>query len=380
MHLELNEDQEFFRDTTRKFLESETPLTVVRELYETRDGFDRAWWSQAAELGWTSLFVPEQLGGGSLSGRPTCDAVIVAEEIGRLVGPGPFVPVNVVAGTIARSGSEQQQAAVIPGLLSGESIAAWALCEASGNWADEAITTTATVEGDEIVLDGSKYFVEAIGVADHILVTARTGDGLTQLIVGPDTAGVTVTRGRSIDMTRRFGSVAFDNVRLPLDAVVGEVGGAQEDVARQRNLAIALQCAGLVGVADRTLEFTIEYGRDRIAFGRPIVSFQALKHRIADMSVLLEGAKAVSDALAAAIDDGDESVDRLASVTKAYVGEHALDIVDDCVQITGGIGVTWEHDIHLYNRRAALDRALYGAPEEHKYHLVAQLEAEGVPA
>ncbi len=113
----------------------------------------------------------------------------------------------------------------------------------------------------------------------------------------------------------------------------------------------------MVGIADRTLEVTLEYGRDRVAFGRPIVSFQALKHRIADMTVWLEGSKAVSDDLAAAVDDEREDVAILASVAKAYVGEHCLDIVDDCVQITGGIGVTWEHDIHMYSRRAVVDCA-----------------------
>jgi alkylation response protein AidB-like acyl-CoA dehydrogenase len=130
----------------------------------------------------------------------------------------------------------------------------------------------------------------------------------------------------------------------------------------------------MVGIADRTLEFTIEYGRDRVAFGRPIVSFQSLKHRIADMTVWLEGSKAVTDALAAAVDAGDPEGSSLASVAKAYVGEHCLDIVDDCVQITGGIGVTWEHDIHLYNRRAVVDRAVLGSPEEHKQRLAALME------
>ena len=374
MHLELNEDQEFFRDTTRKFLESETPLTVVRDLYESLDGFDRAWWRQAAQIGWTSLFVPEAFGGGNLSGRPTADAVIVAEEIGRLVAPGPFLPVSVVASALACSGSDEQQAAVLPGLVAGKTVATWALCEPDGQWGPEAVTTTAAPDGAHIVLNGTKAFVEAVGSADHVLVTARTGSDLTQVLVPHDTAGVTVTRGRSLDMTRRFGKIAFDGARLPLGAVVGEVAGASDDVARQWHLALALQCASLVGVADRTLEFTVEYGHDRVAFGRPIVSFQALKHRIADMVVLLEGSKAVSDALAAAIDDGDAAAGALSSVAKAYVAEHALDIVDDCVQITGGIGVTWEHDIHLYNRRAAVDRAVFGSPEEHKQRL---LETKG---
>jgi alkylation response protein AidB-like acyl-CoA dehydrogenase len=135
----------------------------------------------------------------------------------------------------------------------------------------------------------------------------------------------------------------------------------------------------MCGVAGRTLETTIEYGLDRFAFGRPIVSFQALKHRIADMTVRLEGSKAVTDALVAAIDSRSPDASRLATVAKAYVGETCLDVVDDCVQITGGIGVTWEHDIHLYNRRAAVDRALFGTPEEHKERVLQyMLRDEGV--
>jgi alkylation response protein AidB-like acyl-CoA dehydrogenase len=373
MNLELDEDQEFFRSTTRKFLEAETPLTRVRELYESKDGFDRRWWRQSAELGWTSLFIPEDLGGGSLSGEPTRDAAIVAEEIGRLVSPGPFLPVNVVAASLARSGSARQQSEVLPKLLSGEAIATWALCEPGRRWDAASVSTTAVVDGESIVLRGTKAYVEAAGVADHILVTARTGSGLTQVLVAAETPGLRVTGGRSIDMTRRFGRVDLDDLRLPISAVVGEVGLAGGCVERQLELALALQCAEMVGIADRTLEFTLDYGRDRVAFGRPIVSFQALKHRIADMQVWLEGSKAVSEALAEHVDCRNPDTARLAHVAKAYVGEHCLDIVDDCVQITGGIGVTWEHDIHMYNRRAAVDRALYGTPEEHKECLVALL-------
>lgn len=164
-------------------------------------------------------------------------------------------------------------------------------------------------------------------------------------------------------------------VTLPATAVVGTPGDAGPAVARLLYLALSLQCAEMVGVADRALEFTLEYGRDRFAFGRPIVSFQALKHRIADMTVWLEGSKAVTDALAVAVDAGAPDLASLASVAKAYVGEHCLDIVDECVQITGGIGVTWEHDLHLYNRRAVVDRAVFGTPEDHKDRLAALLGA-----
>jgi alkylation response protein AidB-like acyl-CoA dehydrogenase len=379
VNLELSEDQEFFRSTTRKFLDSEMPLSAVRALYDDRLGFDRDWWSRAAELGWTSMFVPESYGGGTVSGRPTADLAIVAEEMGRLLSPGPLVPVNVVAAAVARSGSDPLRSRLLPELVSGRSIVAWALCEPGQAWDAQKVTTTVEVAGGHAIVRGVKAYVEAAGAADHILVTGRTGDGLTQVIVPVGTEGLTVTPGRSLDMTRRFGRVHLDGVRVPDMFLVGAPGGAADDVERQKALALCLQCAEMSGIADWTLEMTIDYGRERFAFGRPIVSFQALKHRIADMTVRLEGSKAVTDALAEAIDDGSPEMPMLASVARAYVGEACLDVVDDCVQITGGIGVTWEHDIHMFNRRAAVDRAVLGTPEEHKQQILRHmLEGEAV--
>lgn len=373
MNLELTEDQEFFRETTRRFLESEVPLTAVRELWAAPDGFDRQWWVKAAELGWTSMFVPEAHGGGSISGSPTVDAVIVAEEMGRLVSPGPFLPVNVVAAALAAEGTESQQAEVLPGLLAGESIATWAFAEPGGAWNDDAVRVTAELDGDEVVLNGKKVFVEAAGVADRFLVTARTGADLTQVLVPAGSGGVTVVRGRSVDITRRYGSVVLDGTRLPAAAVVGEVGGAATQVARQLHLALALQNAESVGAADRVFEFTVEYAQDRFAFGRPIASFQALKHRIADMLVWLEFSKSIADGSARALDAGDPEAARLVSVAAAYIGDRCLDVIDDCVQISGGIGVTWEHDIHLYSRRVTVNRAVHGSPEQHKERVAALL-------
>ncbi|MBW8827273.1 MAG: acyl-CoA/acyl-ACP dehydrogenase [Acidobacteria bacterium] len=375
MKLELTADQEFFRETTRKFLESESPLTAVRQRWDSPDGFDRGWWRAAADLGWTSLLVPEQLGGGTLSGSPVADAVIVAEEMGRMVAPGPFVPVNVVASTLATWGSADQQA-LIAGLVSGDEVAAWAFAEPGRSWDADAVRLTLTVDGGDVVLAGRKAYVEAAAQAGHLLVTARADAGLTQVLLATDTAGLTVVPGRSIDIVRRYGSVVFDDVRLPGSALVGEVGGAEAAVERQLQIAVALQCAETVGAADRVFETTVEYAQDRYAFGRPIASFQALKHRIADMLQWLEFSKALSDAAAAAVDadatDGEAA--RLVSVAKAYIADHCLDIIDDCVQLNGGIGVTWEHDIHLYSRRAAVNRAVWGSPEEHKERVAALLE------
>jgi alkylation response protein AidB-like acyl-CoA dehydrogenase len=168
---------------------------------------------------------------------------------------------------------------------------------------------------------------------------------------------------------RRFGTTTFDRVTLPTSAVVGEIGGAAAQVERQLQLALVLQCAEIVGLLDRVFEFTLEYMHDRYAFGRPIASYQALKHRIADMLLWLESAKGTTDAAIAAVDERADDASRLASVAKSYVAEKAMTIIQECNQFHGGISQTWEHDLHLYLRRATVDRALYGTPEQHRERL-----------
>ncbi len=373
MRFELSEEQELFRETTSRFLAGETPLSAIREKWQLAEGFDRQWWSRAAGIGWSSLLVSEDSGGGCLSGMPACDAAIVAEEIGRTVGPGPFLPVSLTAFAIDAYGSSAQKADLLPGLLSGDSVAAWAFAEAGDVWDTEALTTVIETVGGSVVINGRKCYVEALGSADWLLVTGQSNAGLSQVVVPKDASGVEVTPGRSIDMVRRFGSVALVDVRLPANAVVGEIGGAAEAVARMRQLALILQCAQINGAAGELFEQTIEYAKSRYAFGRPIGAYQAIKHRIADLLQRLEFARAIADAAALAFDKQQPDAHELATIAKAYVPDVGLDIVDDCVQINGGIGVTWEHNAHVFSRRVALDRALYGAPELHKDLLVDEL-------
>ena len=375
VQLGMTDEQEAFREAVRRFIQTEVPLTKVRDLYESPEGHERAWWQQAARLGWTSLFVDERYGGGSLSGGQVRDAVILAEEIGRGLAPGPFLPVNVVAAGVSEHGSEALKEQLLPALVSGEAIAVWAFAERAGRWTVDGSESALEDTGDGLLLTGAKHYVEAAGSATHALVTARWRGLPTQVIVDLDGTGVSVRRGRSIDMVRRFGVIGFENALVEPDHVVGGLGEAAEAIQRQVQIAVALQCAELVGIADRTLAFTLASGRDRVACGRSIWSFQALTHRIADMAQWLEASKALAGALAEAVDESDPDAMRLLHVAKAYVGDKATRIVDDCVQITGGIGVTWEHDIHMYNRRAALLRALYGSPEEHKEGLYRLLEA-----
>jgi alkylation response protein AidB-like acyl-CoA dehydrogenase len=241
------------------------------------------------------------------------------------------------------------------------------------------LETTITLDDDDVVVRGCKCYVEALGSADWVLVTGRSADGPTQVAVPTDAPGVTVTPGRSVDLVRRFGALTLDNVRLPASCVVGEPGCAASAVERQTQLALILQCAQINGAAGEMFHRTVEYAKHRYAFGRPIGAYQALKHRFADMLQRLEFARAIADAAAAAFDRGDAEAGELARVAKAYVPDAGLDIIDDCVQIHGGIGVTWEHDAHIFSRRVALDRAIYGAPELHKETLVDALGLVSAP-
>ncbi|HUZ08724.1 MAG TPA: acyl-CoA dehydrogenase family protein [Acidimicrobiales bacterium] len=302
MDLELTDEQTFFQETTRKYLEREYPLSVVRSLEDDLHGFDRGYWRQVAELGWTSLLVPEEEGGGSVSSNPVADLAIVAEVKGRLVAPGPFLPINLVTAALGRSGAGDRHAEVLAGLMSGDTIATWAFAEANGRWDAAGVQLVAEADRDGFVLRGVKRFVEAAASADWFLVTARTGGDLTQFLVPATSSGLTVIPGRSVDLVRRFGDVRFEGVRVSASAVVGEVGAR-----RRRGVPTPDRVAESVGAGDRVFEFTQEYMKDRWSFGRRLASYQALKHRIADMLLWLETGMGCAEAAARSVGSGAHS-------------------------------------------------------------------------
>jgi alkylation response protein AidB-like acyl-CoA dehydrogenase len=377
MRIDLSEEQALFQETVRRFVETETPVSRVREIGENPDGFDHDWWRQAAELGWTSLLVPEDLGGGSISDDGVADLAIVAEEVGRGVAPGPLLPVNVVAASVARSGSTDQQTEILPGLLDGRLLGAWCYHEPSGGWWPEDVGLEAELVDGGFRLEGTKQAVEGAVQAHYLLVTARVDGALTQFLVPADSEGIRIVPQQSLDLVRRFGEVHFDGVDVGPDCLLGQVGGAIDDVRYQFHIALLLQAAEMAGASGRVFEFTLEYSFDRFSFGRPLASYQALKHRFADMKLWLETGYATTDQAAIGVSRGDDAA-RLASVAKSYVGDRSVEIIQDCVQMHGGIGVTWEHDIHLYLRRAAVDRELFGSPEDHLGYLGSIVDAEGV--
>jgi alkylation response protein AidB-like acyl-CoA dehydrogenase len=364
--LELTSDQDLFRDTTRQFLQAEAPLTSVRAWADTPAGFPRAWWKRGAELGWTSLLVSEERGGGSISGQGLRDLALVAEEMGALVSPGPLSPVNVIAETISRNGSDEQADRYLPGLLRGDCVAAWCVAEPGRAVRAGEIALLARPDAGEFVLAGTKSPVEAGADADWFLVTARTPGGLTQFIVPAAAPGVTVTRLHGLDLVRRHAKVRFDGVRVPRSAVVGEPDAAADAFERQLRTALILQCAETVGATERVFEFTVQYAFDRFSFGRALASYQALKHRFADMKMWLESAQAITVDATRSVQAGAADAGEVARIAKAYVGERCPELIQDCVQMHGGIGVTWDHDIHLYLRRAVLHRETYGDPAEHR--------------
>jgi alkylation response protein AidB-like acyl-CoA dehydrogenase len=365
MEIALSDDQEFFRDTTRKFLGSECPIPKVRELRSNPDGFERDYWRQGAELGWTSLLVPEELGGGSVSGNGVSDLALVADAFGAHVAPGPLFPCNVVAATLARSGSAEQQGEILPAIVAGDLVATWAYTEVPPHDRLGDVALRADADGGDYVLTGVKSPVEAGAQSDQLLVTATTDAGPTQFLLAPDTPGVTVTPLRSVDLVRRYARIQFHGARLPASARVGEAGDAGADVERQLQVAGVLQSAEMVGAAQVAFDLTLDWAFSRYSFGRPLASYQEIKHRFADMKMWLEASHALAD-VAARQEEHDDPAARAISAAKAYTGEYLAELVQDCVQLHGGIGVTYEHDLHLYLRRITADRLTYGTPAEHR--------------
>lgn len=363
MDVALSEDQGLLLDTTRRFLAAESPISAVRALVDEPAGFDSNWWRRAAALGWTSMLVPEALGGGSLSEHGLVDLVLVAEEIGRAVAPGPLIAVNVVASAVARAGTPTQQAEVLPSLLDGTAVATWCPPAPSGGFGAGAVSADRAADGT-LVLHGTAAPVEAGAQADHLLVSVAASDGVCQVLVPANTDGLTITALGGLDLVRRFAEVRFDGVRVAPESVL--LGDAATEIEQQLQTAVVLQCAELCGVADRVFAMTLEYLGDRYSFGRPLASYQALKHRVADRKLDLESCHAIATAAARAVADGADDAGELASAAKSWIGPHVTELVQDAIQLHGGIGVTWEHDLHLYLRRATVDRLTYGTPEEHR--------------
>ncbi|MFD3459528.1 acyl-CoA dehydrogenase family protein [Nocardia fluminea] len=373
MDFELSADQRLFRSTTREFLARSVPLDVVRGLAASGVGFDRQWWRRGAELGWTAPLVPERLGGGSVSDVPMADLALVAREFGRACAPGPLVTTSAVLTALVRE--QNRFVDVLAAVRSGETIAAWAHYEPGHGLGTAAVDTVAVPEGTGFRISGVKDRVECGDQAQVLLVSARGPHGPVQVLIAADAPGVTVTPTWTLDLVRRTAKVSFVDVVVGEDAVVqrypGETTAALDT---QIQVAAALTAAESTGAAEYAFELTVRWMFDRYTFGRQLASYQALKHRAAEHKTSLEACRATAWAAANAFHGDAIRTAEAVSVAKSYIGAVVPGLLQDCVQIHGGIGVTWEHDLHLYLRRVTLGRALYGTPEEHRRRLTDLLD------
>jgi alkylation response protein AidB-like acyl-CoA dehydrogenase len=375
MDFGFGEDQELLRTTTRRFLTEHQSLADVRRSLEEPELFDAGIWRQGADLGWTAMLVPTEYEGGSVTDQPLVDIVVLAEELGRELNPGPFLPINVVADALTRFGNDVQAKEHLPRIARGEATCAWCL-SGDGSPEPSAVEVRATRVDGGWRLSGVARYVHAAGDATLLLVTAQDheGDAVVNLLVPRPSAGLSERAITGLDLTRRFAEVRFDDVSVPAAA---ELAGGRAVVERCLALATVLQAAESVGAADLVFTSTVEYLKKRVQFGRTIGSFQAIKHRLADLLLDLEGMRAAAHYAALALSDGLPDAAEAVATAGAHVDDTFAHLCGEALQLHGGIGFTWEHDIHLFVRRAKVNQVLYGDGAWHRERLVRLVEARG---
>ena len=367
MNFAFTEEQEELRKTVRQFLDAKSSEAAVREQMETEAGFDAAVWSQMAEqMGLQGLAIPEEFGG---SGYSYVELGIVLEEMGRALLCAPFFSsVVLAANTLIQSGDDAAKAAHLPGIASGETIATLAFTEPSGKWDESGITMEASGSGDSWTLNGTKMFVLDGHTANLIIVAARTGKGVSLFTVAGDAAGLTRTALSTMDQTRKQAKLEFSNTPATL---LGEEGNGWNVLGTVLDLAAVGLAAEQVGGAQKVLEMAVDYAKVRVQFGRPIGSFQAIKHKCADMLLEVESAKSAAYYGMWCAAEMNDELPSVASLAKAYCSEAYFHATAENIQIHGGIGFTWEHPAHLYFKRAKSSELLFGDPTYHR-ELLAQ--------
>jgi alkylation response protein AidB-like acyl-CoA dehydrogenase len=373
MTLGVSEEQEELRTSVRRFLADRAPITRVRELMADDDGTDLAVWTQAGQqLGLQSLAIPEAYGGAGFS---FAEQVIVLEEFGAALYGGPYLASAVLAATaLLASPDESVRQQLLPGIASGETIATLAFTEDDGSWDPGAIKLSAVKEGEHWKLDGHKSFVLDGATAGLILVVAATDGGLSLFAVDGDTVddagGLTRTALPTLDQTRKLARLEFTGVAGQL---IGSLGDADAILDRTLDVAAIALAAEQLGGAQRALDMAVEYGKIRHQFGRPIGSFQAIKHRCADLLLEVESLRSAVGYAAAAVAEDSEEIPVLASLLKAYASETYFHVAAENIQIHGGIGFTWEHDAHLYFKRAKSTQLFLGDGNYHRDRLATRI-------
>ena len=370
MDIGFSEEQELLRDTARKFLDSECSTQFVRRMMDTQDAITDEFWRQLADNGWLGITYPEDEGG---SGLGLVDLVVLMEEIGRAVMPGPY-PATVLLGgaAIAAAGSPAQRREWLPRIAAGEVKATLAVTEPNARWDAAGITATAREARGGFTLSGGKMFVPDAHLADVLVVAARSRDGSTMedgvslFVVPKDMAGLAIRRLPSVDETRKLCEVKLDNVAVPGSALLGELHQGWAPLQRVIDRAAVALSAEMCGAAQHVLEMTVDYAKLRVAFGKPIGTYQGVKHKCADMLVDIENAKSLTYYAAWAVDEGEAEAPLAVSMAKAAASDAGRKVCAAGIQLHGGIGMTWEHDLQLYLKRAKADEVAFGDATWHR--------------
>jgi alkylation response protein AidB-like acyl-CoA dehydrogenase len=361
-----SEEQEELRATVRRFLRDKSPEAEVRRLMDTPDGFEPSVWAQMAQLGLQGLIIPEEFGG---SGHTYVELMVVLEEMGRALLCAPyFASVALAANLLLASGDNTAKKDFLPGLADGSATATVALAEASGRWDEDCVTLPAQRSAGTWTLTGEKLYVLDGHTAGLVLVAARTAAGVSVFAVEQGAPGLGAAALPTMDQTRKLARLTFESTPARL---IGGDGAGWATVATMLDLAAVALAAEQVGGAQKVLEMAVDYAKARVQFGRAIGSFQAVKHKCADMLLEVELAKSAAYYAGWAAAEGSDELPTVASLAKSYCSEAYFHAAAENIQIHGGIGFTWEHPAHLYFKRAKSSEVLFGDPSYHR-ELLAQ--------
>jgi alkylation response protein AidB-like acyl-CoA dehydrogenase len=375
MDFGFTEEQEMLRTSARDFLTTECPTDLVKEMADDEKGYKEDMWAKMAELGWMGLAIPEEYDG---MGMTYLDLSVLLEEMGRAVLPGPFFSTVILAGfTVLEAGSEEQKKELLSKIARGEAIATLAVTEPSASYEPSAITVKAVAEGDDYVINGTKLFVENAHIADYIIVVARTRegktpeDGITLFVVEGKAPGITTTLLKTISGSKQC-EVIFENVRVPKASVLGEVDKGWPALDNVLEKAAVAKCAEMVGGAQAALDMSVAYAKERIQFGRPIGSFQAIQHHCANMLTDVDGSRFITYQAAWKVSEGLPAAMEV-SMAKAWTNDAYRRVTQLGHQIHGGIGFCIDHDMPLYFKAAKTAESLFGTSDWHRERVAREL-------
>ncbi len=369
MNFGLNEAQQTLKTSARKFLAAECPMAQVRQWMETPAAHDQALWEKMAAQGWMGLLIPESFGG---IGMTMVEMAVLLEEMGRALLPGPYLSTAVLAASALLEGTaDAPKQRYLPAIASGGIKATLALVEESASYDPDAVRMHASTSAEGYVLRGRKLFVPDAGVAGVLVCAAQLGDDLALFAIDTAAHGLITRPMTAVDATRPLYEVLFDSVAVPAESLIARSGDARRAIHRTLSAAAAGLAAELTGSMQKILDLSVDYAKTRKQFGRPIGAFQAVQHMCADILFLTESSRSASYFAAWTLGHDPEAAPLACSVAKAYSSDAAREAGNRGIQVHGGMGFTWENDLHLYYRRAKASELAFGDASYHREKIAA---------